>query len=130
MSTRQLVSLGLLLLLAAFPSDLAAQGSGRIVGRVVEAQQGAPVAGATVEALYPDAAAVSRPGEDTLLRGLDLVVPTRPMVPVSALASGPAVFDVGDCVAPRTAFEVERRPFYVTEDGKGKSVAALFAKGR
>jgi hypothetical protein len=31
-------------------------------------------------------------------------------------------------VAPRTAFEVEKRPFYVTQDGKGKPVKALFAK--
>jgi hypothetical protein len=30
-------------------------------------------------------------------------------------------------VAPRTAFDIEKRPFYVTEDGKGKSVDALFA---
>ena len=32
-------------------------------------------------------------------------------------------------VHPRTAFEVEKRPFYATEDGKGKPVAKLFAKG-
>ncbi len=31
-------------------------------------------------------------------------------------------------ISPRTAFEVEKRPFYVTEDGKGKPVKALFAK--
>lgn len=30
-------------------------------------------------------------------------------------------------IAPRTAFEVEKRPFYVTEDGKGQSVKELFA---
>ena len=29
-------------------------------------------------------------------------------------------------ISPRTAFEVEKRPFYVTQDGKGKSVDALF----
>ncbi len=28
-------------------------------------------------------------------------------------------------IAPRTAFEVERRPFYVTEDGRGQPVRAL-----
>jgi hypothetical protein len=28
-------------------------------------------------------------------------------------------------ISPRTAFEVERRPFYVTEDGRGQPVAAL-----
>ena len=31
-------------------------------------------------------------------------------------------------VSPRTAFEVERRPFYVTQDGKGRPVNAPFAK--
>ncbi|MCI0380960.1 MAG: DUF1501 domain-containing protein [Gemmataceae bacterium] len=30
-------------------------------------------------------------------------------------------------IAPRTAFEVERRPFYVTEDGRGQAVRELFA---
>jgi hypothetical protein len=30
-------------------------------------------------------------------------------------------------IAPRTTFEVERRPFYVTEDGRGQPVRALFA---
>jgi hypothetical protein len=30
-------------------------------------------------------------------------------------------------IAPRTAFTVEKRPFYVTEDGKGKPVMDLFA---
>jgi hypothetical protein len=30
-------------------------------------------------------------------------------------------------VSPRTAFTVEKRPFYVTEDGKGKPVRDLFA---
>jgi hypothetical protein len=55
---------------------------------------------------------VRRQGEDIRLGDLDLVVPTRPMVPASelgdalkALPVGPAVFDVGDCVTPRTAFE-------------------------
>jgi hypothetical protein len=31
-------------------------------------------------------------------------------------------------IAPRTAFDVEKRPFYVTEDGKGRPVDALFAR--
>jgi len=31
-------------------------------------------------------------------------------------------------ISPRTAFEVEKRPFYVTEDGKGRPVKDLFAK--
>ncbi len=30
-------------------------------------------------------------------------------------------------ISPRTMFEVERRPFYVTEDGKGEPVEQLFA---
>jgi hypothetical protein len=31
-------------------------------------------------------------------------------------------------VSPRTAFDVERRPFYATEDGKGRPVAAVMAR--
>ncbi|WP_088258472.1 DUF1501 domain-containing protein [Fimbriiglobus ruber] len=31
-------------------------------------------------------------------------------------------------VSPKTAFDVERRPFYATDDGKGKPVVDLFAK--
>jgi hypothetical protein len=30
-------------------------------------------------------------------------------------------------ISPRTAFEVEKRPFFATEDGKGQPVQALFA---
>jgi hypothetical protein len=30
-------------------------------------------------------------------------------------------------VSPKTEFTVEGRPFYVTEDGKGKAVDAVFA---
>jgi hypothetical protein len=30
-------------------------------------------------------------------------------------------------ISPRTSFDVERRPFYVTEDGRGQPVWALFA---
>jgi hypothetical protein len=30
-------------------------------------------------------------------------------------------------VSPKSVFEVEKRPFYATEDGKGKAVASLFA---
>jgi hypothetical protein len=32
-------------------------------------------------------------------------------------------------LSPRTAFEVEKRPFFVTQNGKGRSVKELFAKG-
>lgn len=66
----------------------------------------------TVEELYFDGALLRRRGEDLKLGGLDLVVPTRPLVPVNelsdalkALPDGPSVFEVGDCVMPRTAFE-------------------------
>jgi 2,4-dienoyl-CoA reductase-like NADH-dependent reductase (Old Yellow Enzyme family)/thioredoxin reductase len=68
--------------------------------------------GATVETLDPDGALLRQAGKEIELRALDLVVPTRPMVPacglgeaLKALVNGPAVFEVGDCVAPRTAFE-------------------------
>ena len=30
-------------------------------------------------------------------------------------------------ISPKLAYEVEQRPFYVTEDGKGKPVDAVFA---
>ena len=30
-------------------------------------------------------------------------------------------------ISPKTAFEIEKRPFYATQDGKGKSIDALFA---
>jgi uncharacterized protein (DUF1501 family) len=33
-------------------------------------------------------------------------------------------------VSPKTAFDVEKRPFYATEDGKGVPVLDLFAKGK
>ena len=68
--------------------------------------------GATVEALFLGGALLRQNGKDIRLDGLDLVVPTRPMVPVSALADGldalaggPAVFAIGDCTIARTAFE-------------------------
>jgi hypothetical protein len=32
-------------------------------------------------------------------------------------------------ISPRTAFDIEKRPFFVTQDGKGQPVQALFAKG-
>jgi hypothetical protein len=32
-------------------------------------------------------------------------------------------------ISARTAFDVEKRPFFATEDGKGRPVPALFAKG-
>jgi hypothetical protein len=32
-------------------------------------------------------------------------------------------------ISPRAAFEIERRPFYVTDDGRGQAVSRLFARG-
>jgi hypothetical protein len=32
-------------------------------------------------------------------------------------------------ISPRTAFDIEKRPFYATQDGKGQPVKALFARG-
>lgn len=32
-------------------------------------------------------------------------------------------------IGPKTAFDIEKRPFYATEDGKGQPVDALFARG-
>ncbi len=68
--------------------------------------------GTTVEELSADGASLRKLGEMERLSGLDLVVPTRPMLAVSGLADalkalpvGPAVFEIGDCVMPRTAFE-------------------------
>jgi 2,4-dienoyl-CoA reductase-like NADH-dependent reductase (Old Yellow Enzyme family)/thioredoxin reductase len=68
--------------------------------------------GATVEALDADGATLHQAGKEIALRALDLVVPTRPLVPVDALGEalqaldgGPAIFAVGDCREPRTAFE-------------------------
>jgi 2,4-dienoyl-CoA reductase-like NADH-dependent reductase (Old Yellow Enzyme family)/thioredoxin reductase len=66
----------------------------------------------TVEALTADGAVLRSGGRETTLAGLDLVVPTRPLLPAAALgealkalAAGPPIFEVGDCVLPRTAFE-------------------------
>lgn len=66
----------------------------------------------TVEALWADGALLHAQGRPLELKGLDLVVPTYPRVAVNELAEalkarpGPlAVFEVGDCTVPRTAFE-------------------------
>ncbi len=32
-------------------------------------------------------------------------------------------------ISPKTAFDVEKRPFYATLDGKGQPVKALYARG-
>jgi outer membrane receptor protein involved in Fe transport len=60
MTQRLLARFGLVLCLTlAVGGELVAQGTGRVVGRVVEAQQGAPVAGATVEAIETGRTAVT-----------------------------------------------------------------------
>lgn len=66
----------------------------------------------TVEALGGDHALLRCGERDMEVKGLDLVVVTRPRVVVNALAEalarhrdGPPVFAVGDCAVPRTAFE-------------------------
>ncbi len=56
--------------------------------------------------------------------------PERPCVvtsnPVSLTDLHATIFTAMG-ISPKTAFEVERRPFYVTQDGKGISVQDLFA---
>jgi 2,4-dienoyl-CoA reductase-like NADH-dependent reductase (Old Yellow Enzyme family) len=66
----------------------------------------------TVEALSPEGARLRQAGQPLTLDGLDLVVPARPMVPVSELTEaltsredGPPIFEIGDATGPRTAFE-------------------------
>jgi len=68
--------------------------------------------GTSVEALSGATARLRRGEEEWEIWDLDLVVPAWPRVATAgvrdALAStpgGPAVFDIGDCVVPRTAFE-------------------------
>ena len=66
----------------------------------------------TVEALSGDRALLRRHGTDLVVDGLDLVVPTWPLVAADGLGEalktlpdGPPVFEAGDCVQPRSAFE-------------------------
>jgi len=68
--------------------------------------------GTTVEAVMENRALLHRAGEDFEIGELDLIVPARPMVSrvelgdaLKAVPGGPAIFDIGDCVTPRTAFE-------------------------
>ncbi len=68
--------------------------------------------GTTVEALGERQAVLWNGRERWELKDIDLIVPTRPMLPVSDVAEalwaepdGPPVFLVGDCVQPRTALE-------------------------
>jgi arylsulfatase A-like enzyme len=56
--------------------------------------------------------------------------PERPLIatkdPVTVMDLHATIFKAMG-IDPRTAFTVEKRPFHVTEDGKGKPVDALFA---
>ena len=68
--------------------------------------------GTTVEALGERHAVLWNGREQWEVKDIDLVVPTRPMLPATDLAEAmytrpdaPPVFLVGDCVQPRTALE-------------------------
>jgi hypothetical protein len=56
--------------------------------------------------------------------------PERPLLTVKNPVTIPdlhATIFTAMGISPKTAFEVEKRPFYATEDGKGKPVKDLFA---
>jgi hypothetical protein len=58
--------------------------------------------------------------------------PDRPLVTTKNPVSIPdlhATIFAAMGMGPRTAFEIEKRPFYVTQDGKGQPVKELFARG-
>ena len=58
--------------------------------------------------------------------------PERPLLTVKDPVSIPdlhATMLAALGISPRVAFEVEKRPFYATLDGKGRPVPALFARG-
>ena len=46
--------------------------------------------------------------------------------PISVTDLHATIFDAMG-ISPDSSLEIERRPFYVTEDGKGKSHRELFA---
>lgn len=52
------------------------------------------------------------------------LVVTRNPVPIKDLH---ATILTAMGISPRTSFDIERRPFYATEDGRGQAVQALFA---
>ena len=56
--------------------------------------------------------------------------PERPLIAVKnpvTIADLHATIFTAMGISPKTGFDVERRPFYATEDGKGKAVRELFA---
>ena len=58
---------------------------------------------------------------------------TAPERPLSAIEKPVSVMDLHGTIftamgiSPATAYEIEKRPFYATEDGKGQAVKELFA---
>jgi 2,4-dienoyl-CoA reductase-like NADH-dependent reductase (Old Yellow Enzyme family)/thioredoxin reductase len=68
--------------------------------------------GTSIEAIGADRARLRRNGEDIEVSGLDLIVATSPMTAevgladaLKAAAGTLPVFELGDCIMPRTAFE-------------------------
>lgn len=66
----------------------------------------------TVESINGESALLRNADGDIELRGFDLIVPARAMISrtelsdeLKSIAAAPPIFDVGDCVMPRTAFE-------------------------
>jgi 2,4-dienoyl-CoA reductase-like NADH-dependent reductase (Old Yellow Enzyme family)/NADPH-dependent 2,4-dienoyl-CoA reductase/sulfur reductase-like enzyme len=66
----------------------------------------------TVETLWDDGALLRSQEREVEIKDVDLVVATRPRVPVNELIEtlgdlpdAPPVFAIGDCVLPRTAFD-------------------------
>jgi hypothetical protein len=61
-----------------------------------------------------------------------VTAPERPLVvtrdPVSIRDLHATIFTALG-ISPRTAFDIERRPFHATEDGLGRPVRELFARG-
>jgi hypothetical protein len=58
--------------------------------------------------------------------------PERPLLTIKDPISIPdlhATLFTAMGISPRTAFDIEKRPFYATLDGKGQPVKALFARG-
>ncbi len=59
-----------------------------------------------------------------------VTAPERPLVAVEdpvSISDLHATIMTAMGISPRTGFDIESRPFYVTEDGKGRAVDALFA---
>jgi len=58
--------------------------------------------------------------------------PERPLITVKDPVSIPdlhATIFAAMGISPATAFDVEKRPFYATDNGKGRPVSAIMARG-